>query len=222
VTTRLAARGLSLAGGLLMVAGAFLPWALVPVGRGRLPLPGLLGPGGLTLLAGLWLLARPRAAPLLVLPVAILVALGTPAYGEELARHLRGSLIGLQLWIAPLNRLLEQSRIGGIEVVDLGVRLPQYIGPGVAVTAWGGWLAALGQLARLFLAGEGPPVLRDRLLPLQCRTCSLRIPRARGARFCPGCGASLGGPPLCRACLTPAAPEDRYCASCGNPLAVVE
>jgi len=211
-------RGLTVAGGLLLVAGAFLPWAYVPVGRMRLPLPGVLGLGGVTLLLGLWLALRPRLQPLIALPLALAVALWVPLAGDELAHQVRGGLISLQLWLAPVNRLLEQFRISGIEVVDLGQPRAAYLGPGLAVTAWGAGVAALGSLVRLFIAGEGPPRLQDRLAPHRCPACAVPIPRARSARFCPTCGASLGGPPLCPACHTPAEPNDRFCAACGVSL----
>jgi hypothetical protein len=212
------ARILVAGGALVIAAGAFLPWAYLPVGRGRLPLPGVLGPGGLTLLLGLVLLFRARVHPAAGLLMGVAVGIGAPLFGDEVSRTLRGALIGLQLWLAPLNRLLEQFHISGIEVVDLGLARDAYLGPGLAVTAWGAWLAAIGHGARLLLPGEGPPALQDRLAPRRCGACGTTVPRARAAHFCPGCGASLGGPPLCARCLTPAAPADRYCVSCGAAL----
>jgi hypothetical protein len=212
-------RALTIAGGLLLVVGAFLPWAYVPAGRMRLPLPGILGPGGLTLLLGLFFALRPRLHPLIALPVAVVVALLVPVAGDDLARQVRGGLLALQLWLAPVNRLLEQFHISGIEVVDLGQPRAAYLGPGLAVTAWGAGAAALGSLIRLFTVEEGPTRLQDRLAPRRCAACAVPIPRSRSARFCPCCGASLGGPPLCPACHTPAEPDDQFCAECGTSLA---
>jgi hypothetical protein len=212
-------RALTIAGGLLLVVGAFLPWGYVPAGGVQVPLPGILGPGGLTLLLGLLFALRPRLRPWIALPVAAAVALLVPVAGDDLARQVRGGLIALQLWLAPVNRLLEQFHISGIEVVDLARPRIAYLGPGLAVTAWGAGAAALGSLIRLFTVGEGPARLQDRLAPLRCPACAIPIARARSARFCPHCGASLGGPPLCPACHTPAEPDDQFCAACGTPLA---
>jgi Double zinc ribbon len=216
---RTVGRGLTAAGGLLLVAGAFLPWAYIPVGRMELPLPGVLGLGGLSLLVGLLFALRPGLQPLAALPIAVAVALLVPVAGDSLGRHVRGGLIALQLWLGPVNRLLEQFHISGIDVVDLARGRASYLGPGLAVTAWGACSAALGSLFRLFTAGEGPSALQDRLAPRRCPSCAVPIPRVRLALFCPRCGASLGGPPLCPACRTPAEPDDRFCAACGTPIA---
>jgi hypothetical protein len=215
---RAGARALVVAGALLVAVGAFLPWAYLPVGRARLPLPGVLGPGGLTLLLGLILLTRPRLHPAAGLLVALAVGVGVLLFGDEVARTIRGGLIGLQLWLSPFNRLLEQFHIGGVEVVDLRLARSAYQGPGLAMTGWGAWLAAAGHALRLLVPGEGPAALQDRLAPRRCGACGIAISRARSARFCPDCGVSLGGPPLCPRCLAPAAPADRHCVLCGTSL----
>jgi Double zinc ribbon len=211
-------RALVTAGGLLLVAGAFLPWAYVPIGRMSLPLPGILGLGGLSLLVGLLFALRPRLHPLVALAVSLAVAVLVPMAGDALARQVRGGLIAFQVWLGPLNRLLDQFHIAGIDVVDLARPRASYLGPGLAVTAWGAGAAALGSLVRLFTAGEGPAALQDRVAPRRCPACAIPVPRARPAHFCPRCGASLGGPPLCPACRTPAEPADHFCTACGVPI----
>lgn len=215
---RVLVRLLAAAGAVQLIVGAFLPWGYAPIGRSRLPLPGILGPGGVTLLVGLVLLWRPRLHPMAGLVSAGAVAVWAPAFADDLAHAIRGTLIGAQLWIAPLNRLLEQFRINGIEIVDLALPRAAFLGPGVAVTAWGAGVAALAHLARLFLPGEGPPALQDRLIPIRCGACGVAVPRARQARFCPNCGTSLGGPPICPACRAPVATADRFCVTCGASI----
>lgn len=209
------ARTLIVVGALLVAAGAFLPWAYLPIGRGRLPLPGVLGPGGLTLLVGLVLLSRPRLHPVAGLAIAVAIGIAVPLFGDELTRAIRGTLIGLQLWLSPVNRLLDQFQISSIEVVDLGLAREAYLGLGLRLTAWGAWLAAAGHAARLLLPGEGPSALQDRLSPRRCDGCGTTISRARVAHFCPKCGVSLGGPPHCPHCLAPARPGDCHCVLCG-------
>lgn len=210
-----------IAGAGLVLAGALGPWAQVVVFKNiDLSLPGFLFVGGgLCLAVAVLVLLGARRSPALCL-IGALLALGwVAAARRDVPRRVKHQVIGAQMALFPINRLLDQFHIGDIEVGDWSVPDGQLLGPGLTWTTWGGGLLLLGGLLGL----PGDPLVGwvyARVARRQCRACGARWRKIRDAQFCPQCGvrAQNGRQRRCAACQTEASKTDHHCITCGATL----
>lgn len=208
-------------GSALVIWGTLQPWVNVLLFK-TIPLsfPGVLFTFGMWCfgLAALILLGARRSALLCLIAAAFL--LHWLALARIDAPHrIKHDVIGAQLSLFPINRLLDQVHLPNITVSDWSIPNPRLLGPGIDLTQRGAlWLLAGGVI--------GLPVdpaltwtLR-RLRFAQCAQCRARWPAARRACFCPQCGSPtpLYSPLLCPVCHTKARSSDQYCIACGNSM----
>jgi len=205
-------RWLSLIAGALLITGALRPWVYIPVGGLRVPIFGLLSLGGLALVGGLFLLlhSRPGPGPLLVVGVAAWYLASTVP--PQLLASARGTTGIVDSWIDPLNQLLSRFHIQELHLVDWTLPAAHAVGPGVSLTRWG---AGLSLLAAVTAALALRPAAAA---PANCPSCRTRTDRRRSLRFCPACGFTLGGEPVCGRCGSVGEPGDRFCVRCGERL----
>lgn len=212
---------LILIGGAGVLVGALSPWASVTLFHNiDLSLSGLLfAGGGLCLAIALLVLLGMRRSALLCLVGALLVLRWTMAARVEVPRRVKHQVIGAQLALFPLNRLLDQFHIQDVQVADWGVPDPQLLAPGLTWTTDGALALLLGALLGL----PADPVARWTYLHTtraRCRACGAQWLRARHARFCPACGVSTlpADKHHCPACGADVSPRDRHCVHCGHAL----
>lgn len=194
-------------GGILLIAGALLPWAWLPVAGLHLPWLGVMGPGIAVTAAG-YLLVFKR------LPWRMVVALGLAvlllgAWGYDLLPvSVRGGLLALQAHVEPVNGLLARFNLPPLIVFDTAHRVPDLRGPGPALTLWGAVLALTGAVLR----GRSALLFRARNI---CTACRHEHAAERSVTFCVKCGATMPGRIVCQGCRTLAEPGDLCCSQCG-------
>lgn len=225
VTVPRVLRGLSRAllplGAALALAGTLGPWAQVTLLRNiQVSLPGVLFAGGAACLSvAILALLGARRFPILCLAGAVVVLAQTHQAVQDVPHLMKHQIIGAQLALFPLNRLLDQFHIGDVQIGDWSVPNAQLLGAGLVWTMRGGWVLLAGALAGL---PSDPALvwLATRTVRSRCRVCDARWLRSRAARFCPSCGtvADTRQPPLCPRCNQTAAPGDTYCIACGTAL----
>ncbi len=218
-------RGLSRAllplGAALVLAGTMNPWAQATLLHNiQVSLPGVLfAGGGVCLSVALLALLGARRFPLLCLAGAVVVLAQAHQAVQDIPHLVKHQIIGAQLALFPLNRLLDQFHIGDVQVGDWSTPNAQLLGAGLAWTMRGGWVLLAGAVAGL---PSDPALvwLAVRTVPMRCRACGARWLRSRAARFCPSCGsvAEARQLPLCPCCRQPAAPGDAFCIACGTAL----
>lgn len=209
-------------GAALVLAGTLSPWAQATLLRNiQVSIPGvLLAGGGACLAVALLVLLGARRVPLLCLAGTVVVLMQTRQAAHDIPHLVRHQIIGAQLGLFPLNRLLDQFHIANVQAGDWTVPDAQMLGAGLLWTTRGGWLLLAGALAGL----PSDPVLgwiAGRAVRARCRACDARWPRSRGARFCPQCGmlaADPGQPAPCPRCGQEATPGDCHCIACGTDL----
>jgi hypothetical protein len=206
-------RLLTLAAGALLIAGSLRPWAYAPFGGLRLPLFGLFGYGGLTLVAGLLLLFHRRLGPWLLLLIAAGTAWAALAIPPQLLAGAQAASGTVESWFDPLNQLLARFRIPEIRLTDWALPAARAVGPGVPMTLWGAALTAAAAVGTALARPPGPPSP-----PRACPACAAPTPRDRRLRFCTACGTLVSPVPICRQCHAAAEPGDRFCGECGVPL----
>ena len=212
---------LILGGGAGILVGALSPWASVTLFRNMdLSLSGLLfAGGGLCLAVALLVLLGMRRSALLCLVAAVFVLHWTSQARVDVPHRVRHQVIGAQLALFPLNRLLDQFHINDVQVADWGVPNSQLLAPGLGWTTEGAFALLLGALLGL----PSDPVTRwvyIHTARARCRACGARWPLTRVARFCPDCGTSTlpRDKPHCPACGAGVSPRDHHCVQCGQSL----
>ena len=209
---------LILGGAAGILAGTLGPWAQVTLFHNiTLHLSGLLfEEGGLCLSVALLVFLGMRRLPVLCL-VAALCVLHWTVQARSLVPHLvKHQVIGAQLALFPLNRLLDQFHIADVTVSDWSIPDPQLLASGLNWTWEGAAVLLLGSLLGL----PSDPIARWvslRATPARCRACGAGWPRTRAAEFCPHCGASTLAPDprRCPHCGSVAQRSDRFCVGCG-------
>ena len=204
-----------------VVLGTVAPWAAVKVFKTvDLSLPGFVFANGALCLAGAMLvLLGARRSPLLCLTLAVPLLVWAQTGQRSVPQQVKHQLIGAQLSLFPLNRLLDQFHIPDVEVGAYTARDADIIGPGLAWTTEGASAVLLGGL--LGLPGDPALVwLWQRFGRIRCRVCGTRRSASRDARYCPTCGVPAGptGTRLCSRCQTPAHKNDQFCVACGTTL----
>ena len=211
---------MGVAGAALILGGTLSPWAQMKLFKNiDLTLPGFLfSDGGLCLAVAVLVLLGGRRSPLLCLAGAVCVLGWVSAARQDVPRRVRHQVIGAQMAMFPVNRLLAQFHIGDVQVGDWSVPDDRVLGPGLTWVAWGAGLLLAGGLTGL----PGDPVagwIYARTARQRCRACGTGWLKARGARHCPACGTSVPGTERrCATCSTQAARSDRHCITCGAPL----
>lgn len=198
------------AGGVLVVIGSVLPWVYVPLAGGSVPVPGLLGWGALTLLAGAWLARRPAWWGGLLAGGVSLFA-GWRAF-SGLPTAVRAGTLMLEQRIQPPNDLLAQFGLAPITLFNLGLPWSQLRGPGPMTVLLGSCLAVFGGAAVLLSSAQ------TRALGV-CPSCGHRDRFGRTSAFCVACGGPMLAERACPSCHTFAEPGDHFCAVCGAGLA---
>ena len=212
---------LILSGAAAVLVGALSPWADVTLFHNiDLSLSGLwFAGGGLCLAVALLVLLGMRRSALLCLVAAIFVLRWTAEARVEVPRRVKHQVIGAQLALFPLNRLLDQFHINNVDVSDWSIPGPRLLAPGLDWTSDGAMALLLGSLLGL----PSDPVARWvylRAARARCRACGACWPLTRQARFCPACGVSTvpHGAPHCPACGAKVSRGDRHCVQCGHAL----
>ncbi len=214
-------RALLIVGAAFVLAGTLGAWAQVTLLHNILvSLPGVLFASGAACLSvALLTLLGARRFPLLCLLGAAVVLAQTHQAAQDVPHLVKHQIIGAQLALFPLNRLLDQFHIGDVQIGDWSVPNAELLGAGLAWTMRGGWALLAGALAGLpsdpALAWLAANTVRSR-----CRACDARWLRSRAARFCPSCGslADARQPPLCPECHREAILGDVHCVACGTAL----
>ncbi len=218
-------RGISQAllplGAALVLAGTLGIWAQVTLLHNiLLSLPGVLfASGGLCLSVAILVLLGGRRFPSLCLLGAVIVLAQTRQAVHDVPPLVKHQIIGAQLALFPVNRLLDQFHIGDVQVGNWSVPNADLLGTGLVWTMRGGWFLLAGALTGL----SSDPALgwtRTRTMHARCPNCGARWLASRQARFCPACGkpADARQAPLCPRCLQEAASGDAHCITCGTAL----
>lgn len=197
------------AGGALAVLGSVLPWVYVPLAGTRLPAPGILGWGALTLLLGVWMARRPAwwnglAAGL------VCAVVGWRAF-QGLPPAMRAAALALEGRVQPLNDLLARFALPPLNLFDLGASGAALRGPGPITVLLGAALALTGGAVALRAA-------RGRFALGRCAACGHRDAHGRLLAYCVACGAPMPDERACAVCHTLAEPGDICCGVCGNRL----
>lgn len=225
VTILRSVRGLSRAllplGAALVLAGTLGAWAQVTLLHNiLLSVPGVLfAAGAMCLSVAILTLLGARRFPLLCLVGAIVVLAQTHQAVQDVPHLVKHQIVGAQLALFPLNRLLDQFHIGDVQIGDWSVPNAHLLGAGLTWTMRGGWVLLAGALAGL----PSDPALgwfAARTVRSRCRACDARWLASRPVRFCPRCGslADTQQPPLCPHCSREAMPGDVHCIACGTAL----
>jgi hypothetical protein len=198
------------AGGALVVLGSVLPWAYLPMAGVRLPIPGIVGWGALTLVLGAWLLRRP--AWWSALPAGLVATVvAWKAFHVMPAAVMSGVLL-LEQRMQPLNGLLARFALPPVSLFDLRQPWSRIRGPGEMTALLGGLIALVGGLATL-------ASYRDARALEHCVACGHRDRPGRVTAFCVACGAPMPAERACPECHTLAEPGDACCGVCGARLA---
>jgi hypothetical protein len=212
---------LILIGSALTLWGALQPWIMVKVFKTiDLAIPGLF------FVAGMWcvglaslILTGLRRSPL-VCVIAVLILLHLLSQARVAApERAKYQMLGAQLTLSPVNRLLNQFNYPDIDVTNWSVKNPDLLGPGIDFTE----KALLVLLAGSLIGLPSDPILNGSLRRLrrrQCKNCKTRWSASRDVCFCPQCATPtpLYNPLVCRVCHTMAKKSDNYCVACGNGL----
>ncbi|BDI33792.1 hypothetical protein CCAX7_58430 [Capsulimonas corticalis] len=206
------------AGAALVIGGALSPWAALKVLRSvDVSVPGaLFAQGGLCLAAGVLVLLGLRRSPLLCL-IAALYTLGwVNAAKVEVPRRVKHQVIGTQLALFPLNRLLDQFHINDVEIADWSRPNAELLAPGLDWTNKGALLLLLGGLIGL----PADPIALFAYkwtARARCRHCNATWLRSRQADFCPQCGQSTAPADRwhCDVCHGELGRSDKFCTHCG-------
>lgn len=202
-------------GASVALAAAWLPWAQFKL-LGGIPvaLPAMVFSSGLLVFGIALAVLFLRRTPLLCLAAAGVLFLAIQTAEVQIPRAVKTRLIGAQISIFPVNRLLDQFHIGDIEVGNYGDKDASLLGIGEQYAFDGAWLLLFGSLLSL---PRDPLVMR--LIRVRCRSCGASWKLYRMARFCPACGVAAD-PRACPRCGEIRAAGDRFCAVCGAPFAV--
>jgi hypothetical protein len=200
--------------GALLVLGPLRPWAYISFGGLRVPLYGLLGPGGLILVGGVLLLLHPRLPPALLAVIALGTAYAALVLPAEMLASARTATDMVQSWLDPLNQLLDRFHIAAIRLTDWSLPAARTVGPGVRTTLWGAGFAAAAAVCTALVGRRARPTR-----PGVCPSCAAPLPQHRELRFCTTCGGSVVSEPICSRCQALAEPDDRFCGRCGEPIA---
>ena len=211
---------LTLAGAALTLAGTFAPWAIVKVLHVTAGVPGVLFAGGSICLAvAVLVLVGARRWPLLCIVGAIVVLAQAHAARTEVPRRVKSQIVGAQMGLFPVNRLLDQFHIGDIQAGDWTTPDADLLGPGLTWTTWGGTLLLIGGLFGL----PSDPAARyvyGHTARTRCPGCGKRWAKARQACFCAACGTPLvpADRRPCGHCSRMPERGDVFCAGCGQEL----
>jgi hypothetical protein len=197
------------AGGALIALGSVLPWVYLPLAGVRLPVPGVLGWGALTLLLSVWLLRRPAWWAGLAAGI-ICIVVAWKGYQAMPASVMSGVLV-LEGRMQPLNDLLARFTLPPLSLFDLGIPWSQIRGPGPLTVLLGGVLAVSGGLASVLS-------FRDLRVLEQCAACGHRNRPGRVTAHCVQCGVPMPGEAACQECHALAEPGDTCCGVCGTQL----
>lgn len=197
-------------GGGLIAVGSVLPWAWVPLAGLKLPLPGILGFGALTLLLGAWLFRRPAWPGA---GMAAIATLGVAwAARAALPPAINRLFLGLEMRLQPMNDLLARFGIAPFDLFDTGTPWRELRGPGTLLVMVGALLALAGTALAATTA-------RGVIAMGRCTACGHRDRSARILAFCVRCGAPMPAERACPDCHTLAEPGDLCCGLCGARLA---
>jgi hypothetical protein len=207
---------LILGGAAGILAGVFEPWAQVTLFRNiTLHVSGaLFREGGFCLSAALLILLGMRRSAILCLLAACFILHWAGQARQEIPHEVKHQVIGAQLAMFPLNRLLDQFHINDVTVSDWSVPDSQLLASGLTVTVESAAILLLG--AFLGLPSDPAALWVHGTLPTQCRNCGARWARRRGAAFCPNCGIATSPVSRCSTCGTERKPSDHFCITCGQ------
>lgn len=212
-------KGAVMAGAVLILVGALGPWAQVVIFKNiQVALPGFVFlAGGLCLsIAALTLLGAHRS-PILCVVAGLCVFVLVVNARRDIPHQIKRQLIGAQIALSPVNRLLNQFRIDDIDVGAYNAQ-DGLLGAGLTWASWGGGLLLLGGATGL----PGDPIagwVAARAIRRRCSQCGARWLAAREANYCPDCGARApGSARRCRVCQQEAMPADLHCIGCGTVL----
>ena len=207
------------AGAAVVIGGALSPWAALKVLKSvDVSVPGaMFAQGGLCLAAGVLVLLGLRRSPLLCLIAAIYTLGWVNAAKVEVPRRVKYQVIGTQLALFPLNRLLDQFHINDIEVSDFNKPGAELLAPGLDWTSDGALVLALGGVLGLPIDPIALFVYKW-TKHTRCRHCGARWLAFRHADFCPQCGHNTAPADRwhCTACHGELARKDRFCTHCGT------
>jgi hypothetical protein len=212
---------LILGGAAGVLAGALEPWAHVTLFHNiALHLSGLLfTQGSLCLSAALLILLGMRRSPLLCAIAALFVLHWAGQARTEIPHRVKHQVIGAQLALFPLNRLLDQFHIDDVQVGDYQTPDAQLLAGGLDTTVKAGALLLLGSLFGLPI---DPAIVwvTARVVQTRCRACGARWIQSRAVVFCPQCATPTSdlSTRRCSACGTNTKPSDHFCVACGLGL----
>lgn len=196
-------------GGGLIVVGSVLPWAWVPLAGLRLPLPGVIGWGALTLLLGVWLFRR---APWPLGGAAGAVSLGLAWAAQAwMPAAINRAFLALEMRLQPMNDLLARFGIAPLHLFDTGTPWRELRGPGTVAVI-------VGASVVLLAAALAAHTARGERALGRCAACGHRDRTGRLLAFCVRCGAPMPAERACPACHTLAEPGDLCCGVCGTSL----
>jgi hypothetical protein len=198
-----------------------LPWAhVVILHTVDVSVPGILFESGCRIFAaavGILLVRR--------LPVFSLIAAGfayswLASAASDVPHRVMHQVIGVQLSLFPINRLLDQFHLPNIEFANtFAPRKTDLLTP--AFTWSRTALQALLLLSLLAIPADPALIwIARRVVPAQCRACGKRWKATRDAAFCPECGTPVHRTPriVCSRCGTAARKGDKHCVKCGETL----
>lgn len=222
---------LILGGAAGVVAGTLGPWATFRVFHNiEINLPGFFFLwGGLCLTAASLVFLGMHRSPLLCLFATLGIFVCLRQARLDVPNGIRHQLLGAQVSLTPLNRLLDQFHInsatGGwpIEVAPYADLQADLLGEGLDWTQKGAYLLLLGSVLGL----PGDPVavwVYVRTIRARCRACEARWRLVRQAAFCPACGTSTLPKNIraCPHCQTIARRGDIHCVACGTALPAIQ
>lgn len=212
-----------------MVAAAFclavtccLPWGHIAILHTvDLSVPGLMfQTGSSALAAAVAVLVLLRRSPILSVVAAGLACHWIAAAADEVPHKVMHQVIGVQLSLFPVNRLLDQFHLPNIEFAKTFMPKDQIIAPALFWSR----SAAGSLLAASLLALPVDPLVSRILLRIQttkCRACAASWPALRKVRYCPDCGTPTEPPQknTCPHCGSGTTPTDKHCVECGGSLA---
>lgn len=198
-----------------------LPWAhVVLLHTVDVSMPGILFESGCRIFAvavGVLILVRR-------LPFASLIAAGF-AYrwfadaANDVPHRVMHQVIGVQLSLFPINRLLDQFHLPNIEFANTFAPKADLLTPAFD---WSRTAIEVLLLLSLLAIPADPAIIwiARRIVPAQCRACGKRWKATRDAEFCPECGTPVHPSKriVCSRCGAPARKGDKHCVKCGETL----
>ncbi|HEX5322442.1 MAG TPA: zinc ribbon domain-containing protein [Capsulimonadaceae bacterium] len=208
---------LIVAGGSLSLVTAWLPWAQFKL-LGGIPvaLPAVVFSCGVLAAAAALAALLLRRFPLFCLLACAVLFAAAQGAETQIPRAVKKRLIGVQISLFPINRLLDQFHIPNIEAGNYGEPDESFLGSGVRYALDSAGILLLGCL----LALPRDPIIAaayGRLARSRCASCGAAWPSSRNARHCPSCGAPTD-PLTCSQCGTVGLESDKYCIACGAPV----